>query len=72
MTPLLPAPSAADLIDLRAHAQLSAEKMPALFGLADGRAWRRYEAGIRKMDAARYSLGLLLLGLHPTHRLIEA
>lgn len=63
-----PQPTASDLIELKAELHLSAARMADLFGLGDGRRWRELESGARRMDAARWSLGLLALGRHPTHQ----
>lgn len=67
---MLPQPTAADLIDIKSALGLSAARMADIFGLASSRRWRELESGERRMDAARWSLGLLALGRHPTHRVI--
>lgn len=69
---LLPPPTVEDLRQLRAEMGWSASQAATAFWLGAGRRWREVEAGERRMDAARWTLGLLALGRHPTARLAEA
>lgn len=70
MTLLQAPPTPDELIALKVELGLSAARMADLFGLGDGRRWRQIEAGDRRMSAARWSLGLLALGRHPTHKAV--
>lgn len=66
---LLPPPTPERLRDLRNEQRWSASQAAAAFWLADGRVWRAVESGGRQMDAARWTLGLLSIGRHPTQRI---
>lgn len=56
----------------RLAAGLTQAQAAALVHLGNVMRWSEYERGVRRIDTARWELWLLLVGQHPTLRLIEA
>ena len=61
----LPAPTPDAVLDARLAAGITQGDAAALLGLADRRAWWRYESGASVLDPARWALFLLAVGQHP-------
>jgi hypothetical protein len=62
-------PTPEEIREARLRAGLSQADAAALAGLGAQQRWAEYEAGQHQMDASRWLLFLLLLGLHPTHHI---
>lgn len=67
---LLPAPTPDELRALRGALDLTQQQAAEVFWLASARVWRQLEAGTRRMDRARWTLGLLILSRHPDARVV--
>lgn len=67
---LLPAPTTAQLRALREVFNWSPQQAANAFWLRGWQHWYALEAGERRMDRARWTLGVLARGAHPSMALV--